>query len=537
MKPPVLPTWPPTMRRHAVRQRRMVATVALALIVSGCGSTVATRSSVVGVSDGSSAVTDGQGLQNTAPGAAPFDASAGSTGVAGGTAVATGNAATETHAPGAGPAGPVAVAPGSAGRGDSPSRAPIRVGFLATDFGNVGKSMGFSSSYDPQRGFKDLVTSLNAAGGLGGRPIRPDYYSVDPTTSGTGDQASQTACTHFSQDQHDELVVSVDVYSATLDGCLSAAHLPHFDAGYTYAPDIKAQRVAPSYFDPFAAGVDTYAAVELEAAVATRMIKRGDKVGIVVESCPQYLRTYDAVTVPTAQRLGLQLFSSQTICVNGAQDLGQEISEIQSAVVKFHSEGVTTVSALSQAEAVIAVYFAQNAENQGWRPQYLLTSVASPDRLVRSQGNSLSFPPKQLPGLHGLGWIPIADTGTGAAAASPQQNAQRVSCLSRSRTAGDSKTQTDGGLRSQGLALYLIECDTLLLLNNILAATGGRADLASLSSAFATAVDTFGASSTVDGRVHHVGARHDGIDAARPWAFNGACQCIKYVGPARKLQG
>jgi hypothetical protein len=136
------------------------------------------------------------------------------------------------------------------------------------------------------------------------------------------------------------------------------------------------------------------------------MLKGGDKVGYVVEACPEYVRTYDDVVVPTARRLGLQLVNAQTVCVNGAQDLGTEISQIQSAVLQFRSSGVTTVSAVSQAEAIVAVYFAKNAEEQQWRPQYLYTSVASPDRLVKSQGNSLSFPPAQLPGLHGLGWIP-----------------------------------------------------------------------------------------------------------------------------------
>jgi hypothetical protein len=82
----------------------------------------------------------------------------------------------------------------------------------------------------------------------------------------------------------------------------------------------------------------------------------------------------------------------------------------------------------------------------------------------------------------------------------------------------------------------LIECDTLLLLNKMLAASGGRADVATLASGLPAALDGFASSATADGRVHHVGSRRDGVDAVRPWAFSRGCTCINYVGPLHLLK-
>jgi hypothetical protein len=100
---------------------------------------------------------------------------------------------------------------------------------------------------------------------------------------------------------------------------------------------------------------------------------------------------------------------------------------------------------------------------------------------------------------------------------------------------GDSETQSDPGLRSQGRAVYLIECDTLLLLDRVLRSTGGVTTLSSLVAGFSRTLDAFPASSTVDGHLRHQGARRDGIDAVRPWAYHSACKCIEYIAPITRV--
>ena len=376
------------------------------------------------------------------------------------------------------------------------------------------------------------MSYVNAHGGLAGRTIKPDYFSANAgDTNTTTDQEAQSACAHFTQDQHDEVVVSQEWYNPTLESCLSAARVPHFDAGISFNADGTAQRQTPYYIDAATVGADRYEPVQLKVALAQTWIKPGEKIGVFVMGCAMYNRIYDSVVVPAAKSYGLQLDEEQIQCNNGTADLAPTVSQIQSAVLKFQSDGVGAVMAVSPAESVIWAFFSQQAEQQHYNPTYLMTSNAYPEEIAEARSSSLAFPADQLPLVHGIGWSSIADFGTRAPAANAAQQAQRELCKKISPDWGGAKNQTDGGA-SNTLSEYFAACDTVLLLDKLLAADGGSTALSALNSVYPRVMASFASATAGSGQFRPPAGRHDGISSVTPFQYDGHCQCIKPAGPS-----
>ena len=513
----------------------VVGLSAAAALVSGCGTTVPVTTTV---QTGGSAL-HGAGSGNSLPDATAPTSTGGSPG--GGSAPAgSGPGATAgaggTSATGGEPGGSASVP-----RGDLPgsgaaagSHGPLHIGFLVVDNSDI-PGFGHKSGPDPQQGFKDMVSFLNLHGGLAGHRIEPVYHSIN---GGQGDASSnaQAACADLTQDHHVQLVVTAEWTQPTLEACLARAHVPHFDAGIAYNLDGAAQRQMPYYLAPATIGADRYEAVRLRLAVARGWLKRGDKVGVVLAGCQPYQRIYSDVVVPEARRLGLQIFSEEFQCNNGAQDLGGEVAQFRSAELRFRSEGVQTVMAVSPAESVIWVFFATYAQQQGYHPYYLLTSDALPFALAASQGGTLSFPAEDLPHVRGFGWNLIADSGPKAPAATAAQDARRAACKKMSPTMGGTTQQGDDGARSTSLFEYFEQCDTLMLIGRLLTATSGSTALPALNSSYARVAGSFVALSSVDARFRPTNGRHDAVSAVRPFGYDATCKCMKYVGPTINVQ-
>lgn len=312
---------------------------------------------------------------------------------------------------------------------------------------------------------------------------------------------------------------------------MANSHLAHIDVS-TYGLDAVGQRQYPVYLTPTAFAVDRYSAAEVETAVATGAVRRGDRIGVVIEGCEANVRAYNNAWVPSAKRFGLAIESATTVCNNGTGDLGNETSQIQAAVLRFRSDGVSTVSFASFNEAFIAVLFAQGAQQQGWHPKYFVSSVALPERAVESQGSGLSMPPEQLTKVFGLGWVPVTDVGMGYKGSAAQE-AQKRFCKTMSPTQGGAANAPDSGTRLDFIGHYLRECDTMLLLRQIMSATGGGLTLPDVTSAYAKALGSLVSASNFNGQYRIRGSRTDGIFSAAPFAYNATCACMRYVGTAR----
>lgn len=513
-----------THRKSTLPLRGLLVGAAVSLAAMACGTTVdvAKPSQGTGATSGLSAPggpsTTGGGAAQ-APGVAGAAGADGSTGTAGGASGATGPAGTGT---GSGTVSGRATA--------ASSRPPVKVGFMLIDFSKVAASFGFSGSADVFQAFKEMVAYLNKHGGLAGRQIKPDYYSIDGSSS-DANTAYQQACTHFTQDARVDLVISDGTYHPTFEACMAQAHLTHFDVE-TYGFDTTGQRENPNYLTPTAFGVDRYSAALIETAIASHQVTKGQKIGYLIEGCPANIRAYNQVVVPVAKQYGLNVESQQTVCNNGTGDLGTEGSQIQNAVLQFRSDGVTSVAFISLNEGFLAVLFGQGAEQQKWRPQYLVTSVALPERGVESQGSALSMPPAQLPQIRGMGWTPISDVGKPPAGSAAQRAVQAL-CKQMNPSEGDQKDASDSGVRRDFLGHYLRECDMLRLVRQIATVTGGNLALQAVMSAYAKSVNALTSAADLNGAYRVSGSRTDGVFSAAPFAYSGSCQCMAYTGPPR----
>jgi hypothetical protein len=405
---------------------------------------------------------------------------------------------------------------------------------MTTDFSALAASFGFGgTSADVLRSFKNFVTYFNHHGGLAGHPIVGDFYylsgtSADPAT------AFQTACTHFTQDQHDQLVITDGEYNPTFESCLAHAGVPHFDAA-KYGLDAVAQHQTPNYLAPISFGVDRYTRAQIEASIAKGWIKRGDKVGVLVEGCPTNVRTYKNVWVPLAQHYGFQLVTTQIVCSTSG-DLAGGTTQIESAELRFRSAGVKAISFISAGDGFMAVLLALSAQLQGWHPALLMSSVSTPERGVESQSSGgLSLPAGQLAQIRGVGWLPMTDTGGRGAPTSAAQRAQQHRCAQMDPSRGDSSRAPDPGVRLDFIAHFLMDCDTMLIVDKILQADGGSLALPRILDVYDEVLASYTAASNLGGKLRRVGDRTDGGFVVAPYAYESHCSCVRYVGPPRPV--
>jgi hypothetical protein len=174
---------------------------------------------------------------------------------------------------------------------------------------------------------------------------------------------------------------------------------------------------------------------------------------------------------------------------------------------------------VSDYEQVVLELFAPQAESQGYRPGYLLSSQAQTS-VMRP-----NLPSGQWPQLHGVGYargVDIDDPRT------PLPSVDRQ-CLSLLRAGGATTT----GWQDTYVATAI--CNPFLLLQHALRLTNGDAQGRALAQAIASLGTTFAAAGTVDGRTRFGQGRTDGPDTAAPFSFVQDCSCLRYTGSAVRV--
>lgn len=483
---------------------RLLVAGLLAAAVTGCGSTVTTAPGAVG--PGVAAPVD-NGLGPPAPAPTGLPSAATVTGAPNG----PGGAATTVTSGG--------TSSGTSGTstGTAANRDPIKIGIIYVNNDQGASSAGINNgnTFTPRRAYEALVAAYNARGGIAGRHINPVYVELKSSSTSLKTDI-EAGCNTFTQDEHVAAVLGgTGIYSEDLSDCLAKARTPQISGDYGLG-DNDSLRRAPYLIPAVTLTVDDRVRLMLERLTTAGRLTAKDKLGIVVEGCPFDQRAYTRTVQPTAKRLGLTIAQKvEARCFEDIRDLGGQASDMQSAVLKFETNGVNKVLFVSgSVEGNLLLYFATAAESQSYHPGYALTSAAA------AAVQEANTPKAQLANAVGLGWMPSLDSSR----VPPLLPAGRRCLQDLQKGAGVTP-------RSPADRVYAFAaCDTLGLYDATLRATRGNVDVSAVLAAVSALRTGFAAATTDGERTDFSSGRRTGPAQGRVFAWSTACTCFDYTG-------
>jgi hypothetical protein len=413
------------------------------------------------------------------------------------------------------PPGTVVVRPSTpAGPSRVTVRAPLTIGVLYGDNGAANAALGVATdaSNSPKSIMSALIAAVNRSGGLAGRRLTAVYDAVDAQSSDYSTQAN-AACSYFSEDHPVPVVLDL-AYGNKFGMASCLAKHGIVDVGIRTSDTVGDNGVSLFAAPSWMSSTRRYPAV-LSGLHATGYLTSKNKIGVLLEDCPDLQRAYQQAVVPAISRLGLVLTDTEHLgCATGFTSAGPASASVQSAALRFRSSGVDRILMVSDFEQVTLLLIANYAESQRWRPGFLLTSQAQTEVMRANIASG------QWPQLHGVGWSPGLDIDD------PHQPLPAVDrrCLDQIKQGG---VAVSGW---QNTYVATTECTSLFFLGAALQLSNGDAH----GSAVMAAVDRLGAGFSapgiVAGRTAFGPRRHDGPAADAPFAFVASCSCLRYVG-------
>lgn len=297
-----------------------------------------------------------------------------------------------------------------------------------------------------------------------------------------------------------------------------------------WVADSKFLAQHPNFFAPDAISVERYAQALIKVSVSRGLLKKGDKLGVLTEDCPWGPRIYNNVIVPLAKSYGIGTDTASFSCIKSLS--GQEIESAsqssQQAALKFRTDGVTHVMAVTGAEGFVIVQMQTNASQQKWYPKYLITTNGFPYNNGRRDG-AVMFSSDALDNMSGIGFQPLIDIGDQAKPVSPAQAAQQARCRAMDATQGGATSDTSKTHWQTLNAFYSI-CDQMLSLKQTLETDGVRFDLRSLDAGFQQVLNSGISAVGSVGTFAPVTNRRDGLGQVQAFSWNAGSQHFAYTG-------
>jgi hypothetical protein len=348
--------------------------------------------------------------------------------------------------------------------------------------------------------------------------IQPLYRALNTTSTNFASEF-EGACSYFTQDKKVAVVITaIGVISEQFSSCLNQANIPLVMGEYAVGDNQFLGRyglvLAPSGLTS-----DRRAASLLKTMTATGYLTRQQTIGVVVDECSHTQRAFTQTFQPQAKSLGLTIVTSSVRCMRGFGDYSGLAADVQSAVLRFGTQNVSSVIFFSDFEASVLLLFAGTAESQRYRPHYALTSAA----FVALQGSQGSSSPNQLRNMRGLGWLPSIDSQS-----SPVVTPAAKACVDVIRKNGASPQGPTDFFYAFGA------CDTVNLLDAVLTRTRGATSRDSVMAAIGALGTGFRAASTFSSQTDFSSHR-DGPAVGRIFSWKPGCSCFGYDGPPRPL--
>ena len=491
-----------------MRTRTTAAAFAAATLIAltACGSTVspaAQRAAAARTGSGLDAAGAGQNLDATGSGD-----SAGGAGVSGGGVTGAGTSGGRT-----------ATTSGRAGGGQQSSSlgaqtGPIQVGIVRTGVSNAaafGASLGNTVS---ESDVDDaLVAAMNDQGGIAGRKVVPVYADTD-TASSSWDADFEAACAKFTQDNKVVAVLGyVFNHDDAFEGCLAKRNVPHLSTTFN-VPDAEVLKQYPLLMALATPRIERRSQAKVDGALATGVLTKASKIGVLYDSCPGTERAWTKITEPYMKAKGLNVVkTAQIACARGSGDAGAAAGQAGNIVLQMRSAGVDALMFNAVSEGPPVLIFASAAEAQGWKPRYVVSSLANAAVLAGQ------IPADQAANVHGYGWMPAQDVNPPQW---PSTNATQQRCINMLKGKGIVlKAATD--------YLYAFNlCDAMFVYELALKATHGNTNGPAVVAAIEALGSTYSAALLLDGKATFSRTQHDAPVVARYFAWDGGCSCYTY---------
>jgi hypothetical protein len=323
---------------------------------------------------------------------------------------------------------------------------------IAAVFGQV--------SHDATESPKRMVAYINKHGGIGGHPIQPVIFKIN--SGGDAATIQQQACNAFTVDNKVDIVVG----GGDDNGCLQKKGISAIASGM-WAPDSAMLAQHPNTYYTGALALDRAIDVEMRYSASHGLLKRGSRLGVVVEDCPADQRVARNTVTPLAKQLGIAVTFASVKCVeNLVTDIAPVTVQSQSAVLKFKVNRVTNVIIISGAEAFVLSQFSQSANRQKYYPHYIVSSSAYPFGNSR-QDATIQISRTALPNITGLGTLPYLDVGPLARPATNGQREAQAKCRKADPGLGIAGADHTNG-RYFSLAGFYTACDGFFLMKAVL---------------------------------------------------------------------
>jgi hypothetical protein len=477
-------------------------TVPGASLGSGLGAAAGTGSSPAS-SSGPGGAAPGIAGSSQSPGAAPGSNGVAGTGPASVAGPSQGAVMGSSQAPGVGANRASATGSASTSGNRSAADAPVPIGIgYSSDGAEFGSALGGSlDTGDEKLEAQTVVDWINRHG-------------FELTNPAPWDQTEQAMCAAWTQDSHVLAAVWPGINAPTLIAqCLNAHQVPFFENGYVIHDD-QDFRTWPNMIDAAELGGDAGARSYVETLWNQGFFGPQDKIGVLGEDYPAAASVYSDALLPQLAKHHLSVsVYYQVHTPQSTPDIGNSVSDIQSAVLKMRSQGVSKILFLCYG---CAGFFMQDAQTQHWNPTYGLTTWDSLWYL------STSAPAAQLANSEAVGWMPLGDVPEQYA---PPANATAQLC-------GQILQGQIGTQMPKSFAFNY--CDALLTLR---AAAQGLAQLSGASLEQGTGTLGQSYQSALSLHTAFGPQKHWGDDQVRLLKFDGTCPCFRYSGPDLPIVG
>jgi hypothetical protein len=515
-----------------------------ATVATGCGTTVSESAaptagpgadtlSVPGGSDSSTTGTGGGttgSLTTTGPGGylGP-GTSTGATDTTGGTDDSTGGSSGIGTTGGGTGVGPTGSAPGV-----TPTK--IYVGLVyAVNNDALNKSAGANGIAvgDTQANGNAIVDDVNKHGGIAGRTVVPVWHPFDATSTQTLDAQWASVCAYFTQDHRVFAAVGQGVPSYR--ACLAKAGVVQLDADLPAISDAEFERY-PTLVELGYPRMSRIAKAQLAALAGqkyfapwnTTLGRPGTgkaKVGILTYDEPSFAYAVDNVLVPGLRRLGYDPSGhiARITPVSTAGDYGSQAAAVQSAQLKFASDGVTHI-VVFEGNGGLSLFFMNQAEAQQYHPRYGVNSTSGLEVLIEAGDVQRD----QARGALGFGFMPGIDLPEKMNPDNGRySNSTRRQCLAAFKQHDIEFSNANAELAGLGY------CSTLYLLRRTLDRTPHTITPAT----FVASLDGLGSSFISGGALGNTFApgRHDSASKGYYWRYFDDCQCLHYTGKLRTI--